>query len=198
MVHANFSKNNNEYHAARPCSGGCSARTPGRAAPPSIIVTETSGSEISGSKSSKLDIRERRGTVVYNPRFKGKIKFPCFPNWPKDKLNVAEYIALFPNIMLGIHKDHFYIYWLEPINHALTFEHMEIYYVENNPANSKKYKNLRKQNYELWKGVQSEDLNIIEGMQEGRNSPSYNGGNFSPVMDNPTHHFHKWIATNLV
>ena len=39
---------------------------------------------------------------------------------------------------------------------------------------------------------------IIEGMQEGRNSPAYNGGNFSPVMDNPTHHFHKWIATNLV
>ncbi len=38
----------------------------------------------------------------------------------------------------------------------------------------------------------------IEGMQEGRNSPSYNGGNFSPVMDNPTHHFHKWVVTNIV
>ena len=34
-------------------------------------------------------------------------------------------------------------------------------------------------------------------MQEGRNSPAYNGGNFSPVMDNPTHQFHKWIANNL-
>jgi len=43
-----------------------------------------------------------------------------------------------------------------------------------------------------------EDVGLIEGMQEGRNSPSYNGGNFSPVMDNPTHHFHKWVATNVV
>ena len=139
-----------------------------------------------------------QGTLVYNPRLKGKLKFPCFPNWPKDKTHIAEYIALFPNVMLGIHKDHYYAYWLEPVNHELTIEHMEIYYVGNAAANSKKFKNLRKQNFKLWHGVQSEDVGIIEGMQEGRNSPSYNGGNFSPVMDNPTHHFHKWIATNLV
>jgi len=139
-----------------------------------------------------------QGTTVYNPRLKGKEKFPCFPNWPKDKQNIAEYIALFPNVMLGIHKDHYYAYWLEPVNHKYTIEHMEIYYVGDKAANSKKFKSLRKQNYKLWKVVQSEDVHIIEGMQEGRNSPSYNGGNFSPVMDNPTHHFHKWVATNVV
>jgi len=139
-----------------------------------------------------------QGTVVYNPRLKGKEKFPCFPNWPKDKKHVAEYVALFPNVMLGIHKDHYYAYWLEPVDHKYTIEHMEIYYVGEKAANSKKFKSIRKQNHKLWKGVQSEDLDIIEGMQEGRNSPSYNGGNFSPVMDNPTHHFHKWVATNVV
>ena len=139
-----------------------------------------------------------QGTVVYNPRLKGKEKFPCFPNWPKDKKHVAEYVALFPNVMLGIHKDHYYAYWLEPVDHKYTIEHMEIYYVGEKAANSKKFKSIRKQNHKLWKGVQSEDVDIIEGMQEGRNSPSYNGGNFSPVMDNPTHHFHKWVATNVV
>jgi len=139
-----------------------------------------------------------QGTTVYNPRFKTKGKFPCFPNWPKNKKHIAEYVALFPNVMLGIHKDHFYSYWLEPIDHKYTIEHMEIYYVGEKAANSKKFKSLRKQNHKLWKGVQSEDVSIIEGMQEGRNSPSYNGGNFSPVMDNPTHHFHKWVATNVV
>ncbi len=139
-----------------------------------------------------------QGTVVYNPRLKGKEKFPCFPNWPKDKEHIAEYVALFPNVMLGIHKDHYYAYWLEPVDHKYTIEHMEIYYVGEKAANSKKFKSLRKQNHKLWKGVQSEDVSIIEGMQEGRNSPAYNGGNFSPVMDNPTHHFHKWVATNIV
>ena len=75
---------------------------------------------------------------------------------------------------------------------------MEIYYVGDKAANSKKFKSLRKQNLELWRSVQSQDLSIIEGMQEGRNSPAYNGGNFSPVMDNPTHQFHKWVAGNLI
>ena len=139
-----------------------------------------------------------QGTVVYNPRFEGKEKFPCFPNWPKNKENIAEYVALFPNVMLGIHKDHYYAYWLEPINHEFTLEHMELYYVGEEAANSKKFESLRKQNHKQWEDIQKEDVDIIQGMQNGRNSPSYNGGNFSPVMDNPTHHFHKWVAQNLI
>ncbi len=139
-----------------------------------------------------------QGTVVYNPQFKGKEKLPSFPNWPKDKENIAEYVALFPNVMLGIHKDHYYAYWIEPINHEFTLEHMELYYVGEQAAQANKFKLIRKQNHKQWEDIQKEDVDIIQGMQNGRNSPSYNGGNFSPVMDNPTHHFHKWVAQNLI
>ena len=138
-----------------------------------------------------------QGTLVYNPRFKDNKQFPNFPGWSKEKEKHAEYVALFPNVMLGIHKDHYYAYWLEPVNHQYTKEHMEIYYVGEEAALSEKYKSLREQNFKQWHSIQSEDLMIIEGMQEGRNSPAYNGGNFSPVLDNPTHHFNKWVAKNL-
>jgi len=139
-----------------------------------------------------------QGTKNYNPKFKGKEKFPSFPNWPKNKENIAEYVALFPNVMLGIHKDHYYAYWLEPIDHENTLEHMEIYYVGEKAAKSEKFRSLRKQNHKLWEDIQKEDVDIIQRMQIGRNSNSYNGGNFSPDMDNPTHQFHKWVSTNLV
>ena len=139
-----------------------------------------------------------QGTTNYNPKFKGKEKFPSFPNWPKNKENVAEYVALFPNVMLGIHKDHYYAYWLEPIDHENTLEHMEIYYVGEKAAKSEKFRSLRKQNHKLWEDIQKEDVDIIQRMQIGRNSNAYNGGNFSPDMDNPTHQFHKWVSTNLV
>ena len=43
----------------------------------------------------------------------------------------------------------------------------------------------------------NEDVTAIEGMQNGRIAPAYNGGHFSPVMDTPTLMFHKWVATNL-
>ena len=139
-----------------------------------------------------------QGTLVYNPKFKNNGQFPNFPGWFKNKKEHAEYVALFPNVMLGIHKDHYYAYWLEPVNHEYTKEHMEIYYVGEEAAFSDKYKSLREENFKQWHSIQSEDLMIIEGMQAGRNSPIYNGGNFSPVLDNPTHHFNKWVARSLV
>ena len=73
-----------------------------------------------------------------------------------------------------------------------------MYYVGDESANSAEFAGMRKKNAAFWKEVMSEDIKVIEGMQEGRKSPAYNGGNFSPIMDNPTHEFHKWIATNLI
>ena len=48
-----------------------------------------------------------------------------------------------------------------------------------------------------WRVVFGEDIDAVEGMQRGRLSPGYGGGVFSPVMDNPTHHFHQWVARKL-
>jgi choline monooxygenase len=39
---------------------------------------------------------------------------------------------------------------------------------------------------------------VVEGMQRGRASPGFSGGKFSPVLDNPTHYFHKWAAKRLI
>ncbi len=139
-----------------------------------------------------------QGTLVYNPKFKNNKKFPSFPSWPSKKNKQAEYIALFPNVMLGLHRDHFYAFWLEPISHNKTIEHMEIYYVGKNTAINNKYKKMREENFIQWKKIMAEDLDIIEGMQAGRNSPVYNGGNFSPIQDSPTHHFSKWVANLLM
>ena len=100
--------------------------------------------------------------------------------------------------MIGLHIDHFYIFWLEPKSINETKEHLMMYYVGDESANSVEFSGMRKKNAKFWKEVMSEDIKAIEGMQEGRNSPAYNGGNFSPIMDNPTHQFHKWIATNLI
>ena len=100
--------------------------------------------------------------------------------------------------MIGLHIDHFYVFWLEPKSISETKEHLMMYYVGDDSANGTEFTEMRKKNAEFWKEVMSEDIKAIEGMQEGRNSPAYNGGNFSPIMDNPTHEFHKWIATNLI
>ena len=138
-----------------------------------------------------------QGTDKYNQPVKGDKSFNNFPSWPKDLSKKAEYIALFPNVMIGLHIDHFYIFWLEPNSVSETKEHLMMYYVGDESANGIEFSEIRKKNAGFWKEVMSEDIKAIEGMQKGRSSPVYNGGNFSPVMDNPTHQFHKWVASYL-
>ena len=138
-----------------------------------------------------------QGSNKYSQQFDGNIKFKCFPNWPTELSEKSEYVSLYPNVMLGIHIDHFYAFWLEPISNNQTKEHFELYYVGDESASSDEFKDIREKNFAFWQEVMNEDVTAIEGMQNGRNSPAYNGGNFSPVMDAPTLMFHKWVATNL-
>jgi choline monooxygenase len=139
-----------------------------------------------------------QGSKKYEQSIKGNKMFDTFKNWHKVLSKNSEYIALFPNVMIGLHIDHFYVFWLEPISTDKTKEHLAMYYIGDESANGKEFTSMRKENKRFWKDVMSEDIKAIEGMQDGRNSPVYNGGNFSPVMDNPTHQFHKWIADNLI
>ena len=139
-----------------------------------------------------------QGSKKYEQSIEGNKKFNTFPNWDKSMLKNSEYIALFPNVMIGLHIDHFYVFWLEPISINETKEHLEMYYVGADSANGEELKDLRKENSRFWKDVMTEDIKAVEGMQDGRNSPVYDGGNFSPVMDNPTHQFHKWVVSSLI
>lgn len=108
----------------------------------------------------------------------------------------AEYIALYPNVLLGVHRDHTLAIVLEPIGKDQTREHVAFFYTED-CARSDDFAALRKKNRDLWKTVFSEDIGVVEGMQAGRSGHLFDGGKFSPVMDSPTHNFHHWVATQV-
>ena len=138
-----------------------------------------------------------QGSNKYTQQFDGNKKFRTFPNWPTELYQNSEYVSFFPNVMLGIHVDHFYAFWLEPLSNSKTREHFEMYYVGEESAVNEDFKDMRERNFKFWQEVMNEDVPAIEGMQAGRNSPIFNGGNFSPTMDTPTLMFHKWVATKL-
>ncbi len=104
----------------------------------------------------------------------------------------AEYIAVYPNVLLGVHRDHAFVILLLPNGPDQTSEHIHIYY-----AKADTDADLRARNTEQWKQVFAEDVFVVEGMQQGRNAPGFDGGRFSPVMDGPTHLFHDWVAEQM-
>ena len=108
----------------------------------------------------------------------------------------SEYIALYPNVLLGVHRDHTFAIVLEPLAVDKTTERVALFYTADCAADDQ-YQSLREQNAQLWRGVFEEDIFVVEGMQAGRRGPLFDGGKFSPVMDGPTHCFHHWIAQRL-
>jgi phenylpropionate dioxygenase-like ring-hydroxylating dioxygenase large terminal subunit len=131
-----------------------------------------------------------QGTLVYRQlRGDDGATFPDFeglsPMWDEG----AEYVALYPNLLLGLHRDHAFAIVLEPVSHDRTREHVHLYYAQ--PRTDER---LRARNAAQWKEVFVEDISVVEGMQRGRAAAGFDGGRFSPAMDGPTHCFHAWVA----
>jgi len=135
-----------------------------------------------------------QGTLVYRQirSEKDGRTFPDFPNLSEKWDTAAEYISVFPNVLLGTHRDHAFAIILLPQGPGRTVEHVHLYY--STPDTDAEF---RTQNAHQWRVVFEEDIFVVEGMQRGRQSPGFDGGRFSPVMDNPTHLFHDWVATKI-
>ena len=139
-----------------------------------------------------------QGTMVYNPSLSDDGRgFPNFENL-SDKWDAgAEYCALFPNVLFGVHRDHAFAIVLLPQTQETTIERITLYYADEDAVKDD-YSDMRITNAAMWKEVFEEDISVVEGMQKGRHSLSYDGGKFSAVMDAPTHHFHRWVASEMV
>ncbi len=138
-----------------------------------------------------------QGSTAYKPQTSNADPaLNRFPKLPAKWDGAAEYIALFPNLLLGLHCDHFYAVRLEPLGPDRTIEHFEIYYVGETPLGPD-FAGVRAANAENWRAVFAEDVNVVEEMQRGRASPAFQGGVFTPVLEPPTHCFHRWMARSL-
>jgi len=135
-----------------------------------------------------------QGTQVYNPQLDASgRRFADFDGLSSKWDAAAEYIAFYPNALLGVHRDHFFAIYLEPVDITTTREHIELYYVNEDMCDDG-MADLRDAHSEAWREVFSEDVFVIERMQAGRHAPAFDGGKFSPVMDEATHCFHHWVA----
>ena len=122
---------------------------------------------------------------------------PTLDGWPANQANKALYPLLYPNTLIGIHADHLFTMILQPINEHQTTEHVRLSYV-GEKALGTDYEKHRETLLASWTNVFEEDIFAVERMQKGRSSPAYQGGAFAPAMDEPTHHFHRWVAEQLL
>jgi phenylpropionate dioxygenase-like ring-hydroxylating dioxygenase large terminal subunit len=134
-----------------------------------------------------------QGTLVYRQLTnEDGATFPDFDGISDKWDTAAEYVTAYPNVLLGVHRDHTFAIILVPEGPEKTTENVHLYYAH--PATDP---DLRARNTDQWKLVFEEDIFVVEGMQRGRHGVQFDGGRFSPAMDGPTHMFHDWVASQL-
>ena len=115
-------------------------------------------------------------------------------DWQKGK---AEFLSIFPNVMIGVHADHIWTVYLLPNAPNETTERMDLNYFGNG-ATDPRFQELQTNNRERMLEIFEEDRDMVEGMQRGRLSPAFDGGALAPEMDGPAHCFNQIAANSFV
>ena len=135
-----------------------------------------------------------QGSLLYKCGVINQRSLPIFPDLEiHKKQTVAEYITVFPNLMLGIHPDYFLVFLVNPITPDKSAERMVFYFV-GDEAMVPEHQTLRHLPIDLWQTTNDEDITMIERMQLGRKSSGFDGGCFSPELEQTVYRFQQEIA----
>ena len=137
-----------------------------------------------------------QGARVYDLARGDSEPLPQFSEWDTERLKTAEYMSLYPNVLLGIQADHFFVILLISEVVDQTRERLQFLHTDT-AAIYEVYRARRENLHAAGSIVFAEDIPVIEGMQRGRASPAFDGGLFTPLMDVPTHHFNQWFLASL-
>ncbi|MEM7208937.1 MAG: aromatic ring-hydroxylating dioxygenase subunit alpha [Pseudomonadota bacterium] len=134
-------------------------------------------------------------SLNYQPDDSGK-GLPCFPDLPDDRRRRAEYLLLFPNLMLSVTPDHFRVTLVLPSSPRHTHQRWRFFFVGED-CQDDRFSSARTGVANRIDTYTQEDIAILERLQAGRHSSAYDGGRFSPYHETTTHHFQKLVANAI-
>ncbi|MCP4766628.1 MAG: aromatic ring-hydroxylating dioxygenase subunit alpha [Gammaproteobacteria bacterium] len=121
---------------------------------------------------------------------------PRFQGLPQQRQATAEYLLLFPNLMLSVTPDHYRVTLITPISAEFTHQRWRFFFVGEGSRDAR-FAEAREAVVNRVDSYTREDISILEKLQAGRHSRAYDGGRFSPYHETTTHHFQKLIAHTL-
>jgi len=138
-----------------------------------------------------------QGSWHYDRDLAGHHALPTFPGLSDAWKDRAEYPAVLPNLMFGLHPDHLLFFGVIPLGPAETLEVFHFYFIGDaamDPANA----DLRDRVITNLISINEEDIDVVESMQRGRHSPGYVKAPFSPYQEATIHQFQRNIARKLM
>ncbi|HZS04342.1 MAG TPA: SRPBCC family protein [Blastocatellia bacterium] len=108
--------------------------------------------------------------------------------------NEAQFIWLFPNLMLNVYPDNYSTNLIIPLGPERTLTVFEWFFL--NPEKAEVKKEIRRV-VQFSDEIQHEDIRICEAVQRGLRSRTYSAGRYSVRRENGVHHFHGLLVDYL-
>jgi choline monooxygenase len=122
---------------------------------------------------------------------------PHLRNLSKELSGRGTYIHLFPSCCLNLYPDHLAVFLVTPLGPDCTFERIVLFMPEESLR--PEWEEGREGLLKVWRGLNEEDIGIVERQQRGRASPPFDGGILSPYWDAPTTHaFARQVVSSLL
>jgi choline monooxygenase len=121
---------------------------------------------------------------------------PSIPGYPTQLAGQGEYPVLFPNLMLGAQETEFFAISCEPVSPTLTRERFYLFFADE--AMDAAYAETRSAALNRWFEVNSEDIGVVEAMQDGRRSTARAGDLFAPELEACVHTFQRQLVETML
>ena len=122
---------------------------------------------------------------------------PNYPNLPDADAKRGLWFLCFPHFAAEVYPDQFTLLVSYPIAPDKTREELHIFLI-GDAADSSEYRLPREALIKMWNDLNSEDIGMLELLQQGRLSPAYDGGRLSPHWEGPTHDFGRRVVEKII
>ena len=124
------------------------------------------------------------------------LNLPAVNELDKIQKKTAYHIWIFPNVAFTLLPNHAFCMITDPIGYNKTIERTFLLTPSgslNNENNVKMFSEL----ITFWDLINTQDLKIIERVQDGLKNPAFSSGKLSFEFEEPLHRFQNWIADKM-
>ena len=124
------------------------------------------------------------------------LNLPAAQGLDKQHLEAAYHICIFPNVTITILPNHAFCMITDPIRANQTRERTFLLTPPGtlqNESQTSMFLELVK----FWDMINTQDLGIVERVQEGLSNTAFTGGRMSLKFEEPLHRYQNWVADRM-
>ena len=124
------------------------------------------------------------------------LNLPTVQGLDKQHLKVAYHICIFPNVTITILPNHAFCMITDPIRANQTIERTFLLTPPGTLANKSHIK-MFLELVKFWDIINTQDLGIVECVQEGLSNTAFKGGRMCFKFEEPLHRYQNWVADRM-